>query len=186
MAVWCLTSVCSRLFFTLWSWSFPRQKLPQREKWARFSEWFYIHFSGGGKVNICKGNVENVDFTFQWIYYIFLIPGSSCHPGCKCLLWVMLIYSFKGVLAKAPLSRAVASVGYGPGTKKEWNAEQWLQEKVTLLLLWPGNRHQFVVQCVVLVIWPHYGTVWADGTCSLKLYLTAAPLTFTPHAVRQS
>lgn len=104
----------------------------------------------------------------------FIIPGSSYHPSGKYFLCVMLMYSFMGVFAQAPLSRAVVSVGPAPGKKKERNAEQWLEEKSHSCRR-VRNRHRFVIHCVVQAIWQRYYTVWADGTRSLRLYLTAVP-----------
>lgn len=73
------------------------------------------------------------------------------HPGCKYLICVMLIYSFKGVFTNAPLSRAVASVGSAPGTKRNEMQNNDLKKKSHSCCC-ARNRHQFVVQYVAPVI----------------------------------
>lgn len=83
------------------------------------------HMYCRGQVEMCEWNVETAS-SFSGLT-AFYNPGVK-QPS-KPLIF-RNVDSFKGVSAKAPLSRAVSSVGFLiQGKKKGRNAEQWLKEK---------------------------------------------------------
>lgn len=95
----------------------------------------------------------------------------------------MLICSFKGVFAKAPLSRAVASAGPDPGKKRGGNAEQWLKDKSHSYRRARNKLFGPICGASYLTTLLHSMDWWHMFTQTVSNH---NPLTFTLHAVRQS